>query len=139
MPKEKTSVITGSCLCGGVRYEYAGEISEISMCHCSQCRKGQGSAFVAVSPIESAKFKITAGSELLKEYRATSVKARVFCSNCGSPIYSARDDMPEVKRLRLGTVETPFECQNAYHIFAGSKASWHKITDGHPQYAKLKP
>jgi hypothetical protein len=131
-------VINGSCLCGGVRYEYHGEIEEISMCHCSQCRKAQGSAFVAVSPIESARFKITAGAELLKEYRSLPIKARVFCSCCGSPIYSARDDMPEVKRLRLGTVETPFTCKNAYHIFVGSKAAWHEITDGLPQHMKFK-
>lgn len=131
-------MINGSCLCGGVRYEYHGEIEEISMCHCSQCRKAQGSAFVAVSPVESARFRITAGAELLKEYRAMPAKARVFCSNCGSPIYSARDDMPEVKRLRLGTVETPFTCKNSYHIFVGSKAAWHGITDNHPQHVEFK-
>lgn len=131
-------MIKGSCLCGGIRYEYAGEIQEISMCHCAQCRKAQGSAFVAVSPIESGRFKITAGAELLKEFRAVPHKARVFCSCCGSPIYSARDDLPEVKRLRLGTVETPLSCQNVYHIFTESKASWHEIADGHPQYAESK-
>jgi hypothetical protein len=131
-------MLTGGCLCGGVRYEYDGEIEEISMCHCAQCRKVNGSAFVAVGPVASARFKITAGAELLKEYRTIPVKARVFCSNCGSPIYSVRDDMPEVKRLRLGTVETPFTCKNAYHIFVDSKASWHEITDGYPQYAKFK-
>jgi len=132
-------VIQGSCLCGGVRYEYDGAIEEISMCHCSQCRKAQGTAYVAVSPIRSAQFRITAGAELLREYRAIPVKARVFCSHCGSPIYSARDDLPEVKRLRLGTVETPLECRNAYHIFAGSKAGWERIADGLPQYEAFKP
>jgi hypothetical protein len=131
-------MLIGGCLCGGIRYEYHGEIEEISMCHCSQCRKVQGSAFVAVGPIESRKFKVTSGAELLKEYRAVPIKARVFCSNCGSPIYSFRDDMPEVKRLRLGTVETPFQCKKKYHIFVGSKAAWHEITDSYPQHIKFK-
>jgi hypothetical protein len=84
-------VISGGCLCNGVRYEYDGHIEEISLCHCSMCRKAQGTAYAAVSPIESAKFKIIRGHELLKEFRAVPHKARVFCSNCGSPIYSARD------------------------------------------------
>lgn len=132
-------MIKGSCLCGGVRYEYHGEIREVSMCHCSQCRKAQGSAFVAVSPVESARFRIVSGAELLKEYRAVPHKARVFCSRCGSPLYSARDDLPHVKRLRLGTVETPFHCQKAYHIHTASKASWYEITDQLPQYAEGKP
>lgn len=109
------------------------------MCHCSQCRKATGSAYIAVSPVETSKLKIIRGAELLKEFRSAPGKARVFCSNCGSPIYSKRDDLPEVRRLRLGTIETPFECSNAYHIFVDSKAQWEKITDDFPQYAGFKP
>jgi hypothetical protein len=127
-------VIIGGCLCNGVRYEYHGEIEEISMCHCSMCRKAQGSAYVAISPIDSSKLKITKGQELLKEFRAVPHKARVFCSNCGSPLYSARDDLPSVKRLRLGTVETPIQCENAYHTYVTSKAAWEVIANGLPQF-----
>lgn len=128
----------GSCLCGQVRYEYDGEITEISMCHCTQCRKAQGTAYVAVSPVESTKMRLTAGAQLLKEYRATPGKARVFCSHCGSPLYSARDDLPNVKRLRLGTIDTPFQCATAYHIHTASKADWEVIADGLPQYAQWR-
>lgn len=132
-------MIAGGCLCGGVRYEYRGAIEEISMCHCSMCRKAQGSAYVAVSPINAVLFTITQGAELLKEYRAVPHKARVFCSHCGSPIFSARDDLPNVKRLRLGTVETPFECANRYHIYAGSKAGWEILADDLPRHQEMPP
>jgi hypothetical protein len=128
-------MIEGSCLCGGVRYEYDGDITEISICHCSQCRKAQGSAFAAVSPIDASRFRLIAGAGLLKEFRATPNKARVFCSKCGSPIYSARDDLPALKRLRLGTVDTPFVCDNLYHIHVGSQASWLGIDDDAPRFA----
>ena len=131
-------MIVGGCLCNGVRFEYHGEIEEISMCHCSMCRKAQGSAYVAISPIDSAKFRITKGQELLKEYRAVPHKARVFCSNCGSPLYSARDDLPDVKRLRVGTIETPIQCKIAYHIYVDSRAEWENITDGLPQYSESR-
>ena len=132
-------MIEGSCLCGGVRYEYDGAIDEISICHCSQCRKAQGSAFAAVSPLDAAKFRLLAGAELLKEYRSSPDKARVFCSRCGSPIYSALDQRPEVKRLRLGTVDTPFVCGNIFHIFTDSRAGWYDCDDGQPRYAQRKP
>jgi hypothetical protein len=105
--QEKTPMHQGSCLCGKVGYEYRGKIDEVSMCHCKQCQKAQGSAFVAVAPIRSADFRITRGAEHLKEYRATPGKVRVFCAECGSPLYSARDDLPEARRLRLGTLDTP--------------------------------
>lgn len=131
-------MIEGGCLCNGIRYEYDGTLDEISMCHCSMCRKAQGGAYVPVSPIDSSRFRITQGQELLKEYRATPDKARVFCANCGSPIYSARDDLPEIIRLRIGTVETPFTCTNSYHKFVASKAEWDEITDTRPQYPDNK-
>ena len=59
-------MIEGGCLCGGVRYQYDGKIGEISICHCAQCRKAQGSAFAAVSPVATARLRILAGAELLK-------------------------------------------------------------------------
>ena len=90
---------------------------------------------MAVCPIDATKFRITNGVDLLKEYRAVPHKARVFCSTCGSPLYSARDDLPGVKRLRLGTVETAFRCTNAYHTFVDSKADWEVIADDLPRYA----
>lgn len=127
-------MIVGGCLCDGVRYEYDGTIEEISMCHCTMCRKAQGSAYVAASPVATARLRFTQGQELLKAYRSSPNKVRVFCANCGSPLYSARDDLPGVRRLRLGTVDTPFECRHAYHAQVGSKASWETIADGLPQF-----
>lgn len=105
-------MLTGGCLCGGVRYEYDGVIDEISLCHCSQCRKAQGSAFVAVCPVDAARFRLLAGQALLKEFRAVPHKARVFCSHCGSPVYSA-------------------------HV--ASKAAWEVIADDLPQYPQGRP
>lgn len=131
-------MLTGGCLCNGIRYEYDGRIEEISMCHCSMCRKAQGSAYVAVGPIRANLFRITQGRDLLKEYRAVPHKARVFCSHCGSPLYSARDDLPDVLRLRLGTLETPIQCSNAYHIYFDSKADWEKVEDDLPRFAAMK-
>ncbi|SEF71057.1 GFA family protein [Billgrantia desiderata] len=129
----------GSCLCGKVEYEYRGEIDEVSMCHCKQCQKAQGSAFVAVAPIRSAEFRITQGTEYLKEYRATPGKVRVFCAECGSPLYSARDDLPEAKRLRLGTLDTPVTPGKRYHAWVSSKAEWYELADELPRFPQAAP
>ncbi|MCK9516026.1 MAG: GFA family protein [Ottowia sp.] len=127
-------MINGSCLCGGVRYTYDGDLPELSLCHCRQCQKAQGSAFAAVCPVDADRLTFVSGRELLKEYRATPGKARVFCANCGSPIYSARDSAPQLLRLRAGTIDTPFQCRSAYHKYVASKATWDVIGDDWPQY-----
>lgn len=99
----------------------------------------QGSAFAAVCPVETARLHLLSGRELLREYRATPGKARVFCGRCGSPIYSRRDDRPQVRRLRIGTITTPFQCDTQYHTHVASKAAWLAITDGWPQYPGARP
>lgn len=130
-------MIKGGCLCGKVRYEYNGEITEIAICHCSQCRQAQGGACATNSPIESDKLQFS-GQEYIKEFESNANKVRAFCQSCGSPLYSARKDLPNIKRLRVGTIKTAFTCENKYHIFTESKAAWHSITDNYPQFRKQK-
>ncbi len=129
-------MIKGSCLCGKVRYTYQGEIEEMAMCHCSQCRKAQGVAYATNSPVDTGKLEFT-GTEFIKEFQSNELKVRAFCSNCGSPLYSARSDMPDKRRLRVGTIETPFTCEKRYHIYADSIAGWHEITDQYPKYQEM--
>jgi len=130
------TVHRGGCLCGGVRYEYGGEFTQFVYCHCGQCRKAQGSAFASNAPIEEAKFRLLAGAELLKGYASSPGKQRVFCGNCGSPIYSKAAAKPGVLRLRMGTLDTPPGIKPQAHIYTASKAAWYDILDGLPQHAE---
>ncbi|HEX6734018.1 MAG TPA: GFA family protein, partial [Azonexus sp.] len=97
----------GSCLCGTVEYEINSPLGPIVYCHCSRCRKANGSAFTAASPVAAADFCVVKGQESLRTYtNATSVH-RVFCGTCGSPIITKRDSQPDTVRVRIGTLDTP--------------------------------
>ncbi|WP_231866144.1 MULTISPECIES: GFA family protein [unclassified Alcanivorax] len=87
---------TGSCLCGGVTFEIAGELAPIQVCHCQQCRKAQGTALVTNIPVETGKLHWVRGEALLKSYESSPGKQRVFCCECGSPIYSSHEKKPGV-------------------------------------------
>lgn len=126
---------SGSCLCGGVRYDVGGELGPIVVCHCSRCRKANGSAFQAVSPVPAADFQLQSGHGLLAEYESSPGVFRVFCRVCASPLYSRRTAMPEVLRLRIGSLDTPVDGRPEAHIFTASKAEWYDIRDDAPQYA----
>jgi len=125
----------GSCLCGGIRYRVSGELGAIMVCHCSRCRKANGSAFQATSPIATVDFQLQSGQELLAEYESSPGVFRVFCRVCASPLYSRRTATPEVLRLRIGSLDTPVVGRPALHIFTASKAEWHDIHDDAPQHA----
>lgn len=131
-------MIEGGCLCAGVRYQYAAELPEVVLCHCQQCKKAQGSAFAVNAPIQAALFKLLCGDELLREYRHSHHKRRVFCGNCGSALYSQRDDSPEVLRLRLGTLDGEIPEPN-YHIHHENAVVWCGFDEQQPRYLVAKP
>ena len=97
-------MIKGQCLCGTVQYRYHAEITQSILCYCQHCQQAQGSIAGWNSLINQTHFELLMGQNNLKEYFHTPNKARVFCQNCASPIYSYRTDLPNILRLRLGTV-----------------------------------
>lgn len=131
-------MLTGHCLCEAVKFEYQGPLGPISLCHCSRCRRAQGSAFSASAPIQKVHFRLLSGDEAIREFESTPGRFRAFCSNCGSPVYSRSDAIPGILRLRLGLVEGNVGKPAASHIYVGSKSDWFTITDDLPQFEKTE-
>ena len=132
-------MIKGSCLCGRINYEYSGELGPVTMCHCSQCRKSSGTAFATNSQADKSHFNIVAGKDYIKEYESSPGKFRAFCSNCGSPVYSRRESVPDKLRIRLGTLDTKIDEKPSFHIFVSTMADWHSISDELPKYSDFEP
>ena len=61
--------MTGSCLCGKVRYEAEGELTAMHNCHCSRCRKHSGAAFVTDGFVAASRFRWLSGEDADRERR----------------------------------------------------------------------
>jgi hypothetical protein len=133
-PAEPQPTYRGSCLCKGIEYEVSGELGDFGYCHCTSCRKASGSAHAANAPVDRARFRLVKGAECLREYESSPGKYRAFCSTCGSPIYARVDKRPDVLRLRLGSLDTPFHKRAKAHTFVSDMAPWHVISDSLPQF-----
>ena len=128
----------GSCLCGDIRFEITAEIKNIVYCHCSKCRKAQGSAFATNGNLKEKHFNIIHGNENLTQYESAPGEYKYFCKKCGSPIISKNNAKPGNVRVRLGTIETDIKEKPEAHIFTSSKANWEEINDKLPQYDSYK-
>jgi hypothetical protein len=126
----------GSCLCGRVKYEVHGALGPIGLCHCSRCRKANGSAFLAAAQIKPDEFKLISGHDSLGDFESSAGVHRIFCTRCGSPLYSRRPGPPEILRLRIGTLDTPLQTKVQSHIFFADKASWFEFQDAAPKFAQ---
>lgn len=129
----------GGCLCGKIRFRITGNIRNIVYCHCSQCRKAQGSAFATNGIVATDDFTFLSGESELTGYEATPGQTKYFCKHCGSPVLSRNNASPQQVRIRLGTIESAISERPAAHIFVSSKADWDEICDALPQYDSYEP
>jgi len=124
----------GSCLCGNIKYQIASDISDFGYCHCTSCRKASGSAHGANAGIQRKDLSLSDSSRSLREYESSPGKFRVFCSNCGSPIYAYLAKTPDLIRIRLGSLDTSFTKHAKAHTFVSDKAPWEIIHGNLPQF-----
>ncbi len=77
--------ITGGCYCGAIRYECDQPPVEPGICHCRECQRWTGSAFLAVAGFPLSGFRYTKGSPRLNQ--TSSIVERWFCPDCGSSLH----------------------------------------------------
>jgi hypothetical protein len=82
--------IEGSCHCGAIRIEGEANPERTTICHCTDCQNGTGSAFRVSVPVPGASFRMSGKPATYLKTTADSGNPRVqaFCPRCGSPIYS---------------------------------------------------
>ena len=128
-------ILTGRCLCEAVSFQVPDEFRYALNCHCSQCRRTTGTAFKAFAGIEAAKLAVTRGSGTLLRYGGPD-NHDARCSICGSFLYSLVRDGRYV-HVNLGALADAPSLTPTAHIYVGSKAPWHEITDSLPQHLEL--
>lgn len=133
------NIYNGSCLCNKVKYEISGTIKNIIYCHCSNCRKAQGSAFATNGNVNKVNFKFTIGEDALTGYESSPGQTKYFCKYCGSPIISKNTKTPDMIRVRIGCIESDITEQPEAHIYVSSKANWEKIEGDLQQYDEYPP
>jgi len=132
------SMLKGSCLCEAVEIEVEDAFLYSCYCHCSRCRRRNGSAFTVFGGIEIDKVRVVAGNELVARLDETENGYYIRCRLCLSPLYAAVR-AARYAHVQLGVLtDTPSKGPD-HHIMVAHKAPWHVIGDGLPQYAEFKP
>jgi len=134
-------VVTGGCLCGGVRFEVAAPLLRANHCHCSRCRRHSGTAVCTQARVRREQFRLLRGDELIRVYRANpgeeggeEFAVKAFCSVCGSSLFGGTWPDGLQVSIRLGAFDGDPGIRPQFHSFADSRAPWDEITDGLPQY-----
>jgi len=124
----------GSCLCGAVTYEVAGDLPGPDACHCTQCRKHSGH-FFASTDVPKAAVTIN-GEDNVSWFRSSEKTRRGFCSICGSSLFwnpIFRDWIG----IAMGSFDSPTETRLHVHIFVAEKGDYYEIADGVEQFEQV--
>lgn len=128
-------MITGSCLCGAVRWRMEGPYARMSNCHCSMCRKAHAAPFATYIIVERDKYELLSGADEVCIYQSSSRMHRKFCSKCGSV---TPFDAGEYEVVPAGCLDDDPGIRPGRHIFVASKAPWHEIAGDSPQANEYK-
>ena len=105
------------------------EPGPIAICHCAMCRKAQGGPFSAQAPMPADALNVTQGVELLAHHESSPGRHRLFCKQCGSPLFSTNAEEPDVVRIRVGIIDGPLRTRPSAHYYVGQMANWWRIDD----------
>ena len=98
--------VSGTCHCGFITIEGEADPERVSICHCTDCQTGTGSAFRVSVPIPGTAFRMTGEPTAYVKTSSDSGNPRVqaFCPKCGSPIYSTSpgDGVQPAYMVRVG-------------------------------------
>ena len=128
-------ILSGSCLCGAVRYEVADEFTYALICHCSQCRRATGAASKPFAGIEREKLQISRGTDSLLKFGG-DLTHDIRCRLCGSLLFSVVRE-GKFAHVTLGSLADEPSLKPSAHIYVGSKAGWDSILDNLPQHMEL--
>lgn len=115
----------GGCSCGAVRYRLMSDPLFTHCCHCLNCQRQTGSAFVINLLIEADRVEVFAGvPEPVDVPRDDGSTQRIFrCPTCQVAVFSLYT-RPDVRFVRAGTLDDPSGVVPDVHIFTRSKLDW---------------
>ncbi|TML18844.1 MAG: GFA family protein [Actinobacteria bacterium] len=132
--------LRGGCMCGGVRFEVTEAPAHAGYCHCRRCQRRTGTAASISARIAPGSLRIVEGEELIKAYEPEDGFHKLFCSVCGSALWSRHPTDPDVISVRLGAFDDDPGVRPSYRQFVAYAAPWEPLPDdGLERFPERRP
>jgi hypothetical protein len=129
--------LEGGCSCGNLRYRLTADPLVVHACHCRDCQRISGSAFVLNIWIEEQFVTLDAGTARSFRLKGGSGSDHevFFCETCGTHLWSRYHAVPGATLfVRAGTLDDPSRAEPAVHIFVRTRLPWVKLPPNVPSF-----
>ena len=130
---------TGHCGCGAVTYAMNADPIIVHCCHCSECQRQTGSAFVLNALVESEHVTVEGSThEVTLPTPSGNGQAITRCAECGVAVFSSYlIRKGRLRYIRVGTLDDPNACPPDVHIFTSSKQEWLSLEGDIPVFEEF--
>jgi hypothetical protein len=131
-----TGSLEGGCACGAVRYRLTSAPMFVHCCHCRDCQRQTGSAFVINALIETDRIELLSGDPEPVAVPTDSGRLHEIhrCLACRIALWSDYGGRPALRFVRVGTLDEPAALAPDVHIYTRSKLPWVALPAGVPAF-----
>jgi hypothetical protein len=131
-----TDSLEGGCACGAVRYSLNTGPMFVHCCHCRDCQRQTGSAFVINALIETDRITMISGDTKPVAVPTESGLPHEIhrCPNCGTAMWSDYGGRSALRFVRVGTLDDPAALPPDVHIYTRSKLPWIALPEAIPAF-----
>ena len=130
------ATMDGGCACGRIRYRLASKPMFVHCCHCRDCQRQTGSAFVLNALIETDRVERLSGETEAVPVPTDSGRPHVIhrCPACKVAVWSHYGGGPALSFVRVGALDEPAALPPDVHIYTRSKLPWVALPPGVPAF-----
>jgi hypothetical protein len=130
--------LEGGCACGKMRYRLESKPMIVHCCHCRDCQRQTGSAFVLNALIETDRVEKLKGETMAVAVPADSGRPHEIhrCPACETAVWSHYGGRRALAFVRVGTLDDPSALPPDIHIYTRSKLPWVALPAGVPAFAE---
>ncbi len=133
-----SSIYTGGCDCGAIRYEIAAEPLIAGHCQCRDCQRASGNGHASNIGFPRAAVKLEGkATHWEKTADSGNVVTRSFCPTCGSPVYSTNSGMPDFFVVRAASLDDPSRFKPQMVFYTASGFAWDHLDPALPRFEKM--
>ncbi len=131
--------LSGSCLCGAVRFRITAPFASAGYCHCTHCQKRTGTTHSVNGRVPRSGFELLAGEDRLRAFQPAGGVPKLFCATCGGHLFSGDPFTDEHVAVRFGALDGDPGIRPEYRMFLDSAVSWEEIPeDGLVRHARRR-
>ena len=134
-----TEIRTGGCLCGAVHYRIEGDPIIGGACYCRDCQytSGGSPAHGLMFPVKALSLTKGTPSTFGLKVASGNTVYRQFCPTCGVHMISWNDAAPEMRAIKVGTLDDPSDYRSKGSLWVSSAQPWHQPDPDLPQHPTM--